>query len=79
MSIHQLLKGHNLKLVVTARRHADCLFGSCSGFGFQRMLQVTSGKCEADFALNRKAWKGVLKLCVKYVWMDLCIFKCSYN
>lgn len=64
MSIHQLLNGHNLKLVVTAKMHAVYLFGLCSGVGFQWTLHVTSGKCKADFALDSKAWKGVLKLCV---------------
>lgn len=67
MSIHQLLKGHNLKLVVTARVLTVVLFGSRSALDFPWTLQVTSGKREDEFALDGKAWKGVPKLCVKYV------------
>lgn len=66
MSVHWLLKGHNLKLVVTARMHAVYWFGLCSALGSQCTLRVTSGKCKADFALDSKAWKGVVKLLNMY-------------
>lgn len=77
MSFHQLLKGHNLKLAVTARMHTVYLFALCTGSGFQYVLKAASGKCKADVAVDSNAWRGVLKLYIKYVRMNLCTLKRS--
>lgn len=72
MSIHQPLKGHRLKVDVTVR--TQIIFWVVFCIRIPWMFQATPGRCKADFAWDSKAWEGVLELCVKYVWLNLCKF-----